>query len=468
MKRSLFFILLVFLFFPVKKSLAQSPVHLLSDLVQLRTYAGKENLAVDKLEMWAKTNQFYTQRFQKDDYPSNLAISLYPLSDLKPNIIFTSHLDIVPADDSLSWQVPPFSGSIRNDTIWGRGAIDCKGLAVMQLYGMKNFRDSLHGVELPFNVTFLGLVEEETNSIHGARFITENYLDLLNASVVFGEGGSGLQGIIKSNPSKAIFGISTADKSTLWLKLEARGRIFGHGAIPTDLYANKRLIKALINLIDEKKRYRFNPLVKNMFRELGKEEKGVRGFVIRHISWALLWPIVKKEFKEGKPYNTLIDNTFSITSIQSSSSVSNQMSESAYAVLDCRLLPGTDREKFIKHVKRIARFRVNVEVIHEGPNAEPSKITPYFESFSAALQTVEPNSKTIPILFPASTDNNYFRNKGIPVYGIIPSVLSTEMFESVHNSNERMGVRNLEEGIAVYATFLQKEMHRQLYLVKNK
>lgn len=62
----------------------------------------------------------------------------------------------------------------------------------------------------------------------------------------------------------------------------------------------------------------------------------------------------------------------------------------------------------------------------------------------------------MPILFPATNDNNYFRNKSIPTYGIIPVILSVEAMESVHNRNERISIENLKKGIKVFQEFIRK------------
>lgn len=433
-----------------------SPELFLSQLIQIESYSGCEVEAARDVMEWGIHNGFYVTDFNMSGDSRNVLVSLYPLSLGKPNIIFSSHLDVLSANNLEEWKQNPFGGEIINDTIWGRGAIDCKGLAVMQLYGMKLFKDSLKDKELPFNISFLGLAEEETSSKNGAEFISENFLDSLNARVIFGEGGAGLTKVLKSNPDAPIFGISVADKSSLWLKLTAEGGGFGHGAIPTDLYANKRLIKGLIRLLDEKKSVKFNPLVMQMFRELGDLETGLRKFVLKRINWSIFWPFVKSNFAEDQPFNVIMDNTFSITNIQSSATVANEMSQKATAILDCRLLPGTDVEKFIKEMKRTLGNRISIEILLEGPRAVASESTIFLEMMSESIRTVHPNSHTISILFPASTDNNYFRRKGIPVYGIIPSVLDTELFETVHSSNERIGVNNLYKGIAVYHAFLNQ------------
>jgi acetylornithine deacetylase/succinyl-diaminopimelate desuccinylase-like protein len=84
---------------------------------------------------------------------------------------------------------------------------------------------------------------------------------------------------------------------------------------------------------------------------------------------------VKKNFRDGQPFHALVDNTISITKIESSSTATNQMSDKAAAYLDCRLLPGADVDKFIKKLKRTTLFRVDFEILYQGPAAIQSPET---------------------------------------------------------------------------------------------
>lgn len=431
-----------------------SETQFLTDLVRLKSLSGDEAAVSEYIEKWAIAQGFYIKKFKAENGQPNLVVSLFPLELKKPNIILTSHFDVVDVSDSATWRKPPFSGAVVNDTIWGRGSIDCKGLAVMQLFAMKRLKAEKDLSQFQYNISFLGLVEEEEKSINGAQFVVENYLSDLNAVLVLGEGGAGLTGVLESNPEQPVFAVSVADKSSLWLRMEAKSRAFGHGAVPSELYANKRLIKALIQVLDEERSIQFDPVVKSMFREIGELEGGLRGFVLKRIHWRIFRPIAKKNFKEGTPFHVLVDNTISVTRIQSSSTASNQMSDQASAVLDCRLLPGTDVDKYIRKLKRTTLFRVDIEVIHQSPAAEPSPKTPFYAKLSEAIQAIYSTAAVVPVLFPATTDNNFFRQKGIPVYGLIPSIVSLEMMESVHSNNERIGVDNLQKGIAVYGEFL--------------
>lgn len=50
------------------------------------------------------------------------------------------HLDVVPEGED--WKYPPFSGTISNNRIYGRGAIDDKGPVISSLYAMKAVMDT--------------------------------------------------------------------------------------------------------------------------------------------------------------------------------------------------------------------------------------------------------------------------------------------------------------------------------------
>lgn len=52
------------------------------------------------------------------------------------------HLDVVPANIEDGWTTPPFSPSIRDEKLFGRGSIDDKGPVIASLYAMKVIKDT--------------------------------------------------------------------------------------------------------------------------------------------------------------------------------------------------------------------------------------------------------------------------------------------------------------------------------------
>lgn len=61
--------------------------------------------------------------------------------DGKEEIAVLAHLDVVPAGDLAKWDYPPFSATEVDGKIYGRGATDDKGPAMVCLYCMKALKD---------------------------------------------------------------------------------------------------------------------------------------------------------------------------------------------------------------------------------------------------------------------------------------------------------------------------------------
>ena len=80
---------------------------------------------------------------------------------LPPHLGILCHLDVVPAVQA-NWTSDPFTAEIRNDRIYGRGAIDDKGPAVAVLYALRAIKAA--GIPLRKNVRFLLGCNEENGS----------------------------------------------------------------------------------------------------------------------------------------------------------------------------------------------------------------------------------------------------------------------------------------------------------------
>ena len=287
----------------------------LTSYINIPSLTGTELEAGQHFAAYCEEKGLYLRYFSTDTASYNFAATLYPLSDDKPVVWFQHHIDVVPASADEIWRHQPFEATVENDTLYGRGAVDAKGLGVMQLMALLNFKEMYKDEELEFNVGLLCLSGEEFSGELGARYVIANFLDELKPAVVFGEGGAGLQNVLQSDPGRKVFGVSVAEKTALWLKLEMEVVGFGHGATPAPSYANKIMINALSRLDNRKLDLEFNRTNKRMFRRLGKAEGGVRGFFIRHINWRILRPFIKNYIKNDPLLESLTTNTVTITKI---------------------------------------------------------------------------------------------------------------------------------------------------------
>lgn len=459
-----FIIHILFLFAPLfciadpgdDTAFSKSPSEFLQAIIRMPSVSGHEKKLGEYLLKETTQMGFHTRVFTDRDSSFNFAASLYPLSLRKPNILFINHIDVVQADDSSLWRKSPFAGIIDNDTIWGRGAIDMKGIATMELFAAKSMLDEARKKDLPYNVTVLFLSGEESGSKLGGKIITDNFLTELNPVTVFGEGGVGLRDVLPSKPDKIVFFMSVAEKKNLWLMLHLKMDAQGHTSVPSNKNANKIMFKAVSRFEQRKPEINFSKTSRRMFKKVGEANGGFQGFVLKHINWLVFRPFRRSILNREPLLLSTVTNTIQLTSIQNPYCPPNKMACQVAAYYDCRLLPTVNTKYFLKNVFfKLINPKIQVEILDESPDAKPSEINNYYLLMETALKQNFPGAAVIPTLFPASTDNDYFRSHDIPAFGIMPIELDKESLESVHGANEKLTVKNLNRGINTYSTFLQ-------------
>lgn len=423
--------------------------YLLSRYIRHASVTGNERSAGLFFSTIARQKGLHVNILTDEPGSFNFTASLFPLETGKPNMLLLNHIDVVAAEENGDYTYPPFEGVIADGKVWGRGAIDNKGMAVMQLLAMVEFLKMSGNADLPFNITMLSVSGEETGGHQGAMIVADEFIDLLNPVVVYGEGGSGIPGVLRRDPDRKLFGISVTYKRSLWLELTMKMNTAGHGAVTPDNYVIQDKIHALTRLIKRNRRIRFSETTRTMFYELGEVEGGLRGLALKNLR--LFRPLVVPAMKREPLIHSLIINTVTITAINTPEGAPNQIPQEITAMLDCRLLPETDNEEFIARLYRVlGNENLSIKVLHQDIIAPPSKQDTYFNYMRDALEEVFPGSAVIPILTPASNDNNYFRAKGIPVFGILPVFIPVYLLETIHNVDERIPVSALENGLAVY------------------
>ncbi len=437
----------------VNCSLAQTnEIDILQNYIKLKSVSGNEKKAGSYLKSVATDLGFYITVFDDVDSSYNFCASILPLSLDKKAIILQNHIDVVPAENDSTWAFPPFDATIKNDTIYGRGVIDVKGLAIMQLFALDKLKQQADVSKLKNNFVVLCMSGEETGGINGAaKMIKDSVLKRLNPLVVFGEGGGGINNVLPGKPSTLCFFVSNAEKKSMWLRLDATVKSHGHGSVPSSKTANKLLLKAIQKIENSESRIYIDKSTEVTFHKIGNEIGGFKGFILSHLNWWIFKPIRKKALNDNLALKSLVTNSYQLTRIQNPKGAVNQVSQTATAYYDCRLLPNKNEKPLLmKLLFRIVDPRIKITVLDESAEAEPSELKTDYLNIEKAIKKNYPNAVVMPVLFPATTDNSYFRNAGINSYGFLPFCLNEEMMESVHSSNEKLPVSAITNGIKLY------------------
>jgi acetylornithine deacetylase/succinyl-diaminopimelate desuccinylase-like protein len=89
----------------------------------------------------------------------------------KPTVLVYGHYDVQPADPLDEWITPPFTATIRDNNLYGRGTSDTKGNIHEVLKALEALRRT---DSLPLNVKVLIEGEEEIGSKHLGTFIDQH------------------------------------------------------------------------------------------------------------------------------------------------------------------------------------------------------------------------------------------------------------------------------------------------------
>jgi succinyl-diaminopimelate desuccinylase len=140
-------------------------------------------------------------------------IALHKMSD-GPTLMFEGHTDVVTEGDEQLWSYPPFSATLRNGRIYGRGANDMKAGLVCALAAIQAIVRS--GVRLKGTLLFGAVCDEEGQMLGIKHFVERGWADRVAAAII-------------CEPEENHLCI--CQKGVMWLRATIQG-VMAHGAMP--------------------------------------------------------------------------------------------------------------------------------------------------------------------------------------------------------------------------------------------
>ena len=365
----------------------------------------------------------------------------------KPALILLHHIDVVPANADY-WHFPPLSGDIKNNYIYGRGAIDTKGLGIAQLEAFLALKSS--GQPLNRDVIYMATADEEAGGFYGAGWLLENHPEIFEGvGYLINEGGSGT--MLNDTPA---FNIEVTQKVPLWLRLTATDEP-GHGSAPQLNSSVKRILRAGNRLANTQFERRVVPAVATYFAALAPFQEGERQRLMANLDDAIGNEAFMLTLQLEEPWRAaLLSNTCSITTLRGSPKI-NVVPPTAVLELDCRLLPDQDPDRFMqKLITIINDDQIEMTKIMGFTPAVSKADTPLYRAIKRSIMMTYENAVLIPSVATGFTDSHFFRDKGIISYGYAPFLYPAGEVTGVHGNNERISVENLKTGAKMLTDFL--------------
>ena len=349
-------------------------------------------------------------------------------------LVLLNHTDVVPVERD-GWDEDPFAGIVKDGVIWGRGALDMKGMGIMEL--MAFLLVHRHRVPHRRDIVFFAVADEEAGSEYGVEFLAREHPESLAADYVINEGGWGTTEVM--GVRRPAFNCSVSEKGPCWLKLSTEGRP-GHGSVPFEGGALDRLVRALSRVQQWQRPRSVVPELSEFFAQAHRH-----GFLAGEPTDEAI-----VRLGDGNPLiRAITSNTISLTGARAGVK-HNVIPATAEATLDCRLLPGYDADAFIDELRAVIDdpdVRIEKVLVSSTP---PSPVS------SELMQVIEDVSReyveeavVLPSVSAGFTDSRVFRRLGTTSYGFIPVIVEPMEAATIHGHNERLSVDNLRLGCQV-------------------
>lgn len=378
-------------------------------------------------------------------------------------LVLSCHLDVVPAVAN-RWSHDPFSGHNDGESIWGRGAIDMKGFAVMALAALARLREEK--TALTRDVIFVAVCDEEAGTHLGSRWLVENRPDLLGdkPEYVINEVG----GFTVHLKGRRFYPIQVAEKGVAWLRLTVAGNP-GHSSLPARDSSVERLARAVAAI--SRARLPWHPSKEAM--------KFIEGFaapepwISRKVAPLLahpsigphLLPRVVPPGSRRVSLEAILRNTANPTCLESDRAV-NVMPEAVSVDIDGRLAIGQTASQLIKELENVIPRdllpHVEWKILHESPATSFSTDTELYREMEEAIARADPGSYVVPSIIPGFTDSQNYATLGAQCYGFYPLQLPDDLdFAALfHGIDERIPIKGFHWGIETLTETLRRFLVR--------
>ena len=364
----------------------------------------------------------------------------------KRPVILLAHMDVVGVEKA-RWSVDPFAGEVRDGYLYGRGAIDDKGMLAANLMTMLLLKRGLaHGAgTLSRDVVFLATSDEEAGGEWGMGWLVKRHPDVLDAEFALNEGGR--TRIIDGG--QRYLAVQSAEKVSHVVTVTAHGSA-GHAAIPLPDNAILRLSRALETLSRYAEPVMLTEITRKFFAQLAEvwptevEKKAMIDLVATDPKRA---EAGAKVLSQVPVFNAVLRNGISPTVLEGGKQF-NVIPASAGAVLNVRTLPGHSIDKVINRLRAVVTEPgVTIDVTHrgeEGPASDPG--SEMFTAIAEAAHELDPKIAVVPYLSTGVTDSARLRRLGVKAYGVLPFPMLQADEERMHGSDERVPLESLHFG----------------------
>ncbi len=357
-------------------------------------------------------------------------------------LLLLGHMDVVGVQKE-KWSVDPFGGVIKDNYLYGRGAIDDKGMVIANLAVMVALKRA--GARLDRDVIFLAEGDEEQGGDYGIDFAISKHWDKIAAGFAINEGG---RVMVKGGKVQYV-GIQASEKIPVDVEVIATGPS-GHGSQPRKDNPVVHLAAAVAKIGTYQAPAKPNTITRRYFEQLAKIEDEETSKWMRALEQPERAEHAARVLSDASPmWSSMLRDSIAPTILRAGIR-SNVVPSEARATLNIRLLPGESIKDLVAELQKLVndpQVRFEVAQASRQP-APPSSIEgDLYKSIERAGPQAFPGAIVLPFLSTGATDSAQLRLHNVQSYGLLPFPLTEEDDRRMHADDERIPLDAFRKGI---------------------
>ena len=370
-------------------------------------------------------------------------------SEELPPIMLMNHHDVVEA--SGDWKYPPFSGTVADGKVWGRGTLDTKG----GLWSMLRAANELaeEGFTPKRDIYFTSTCNEECSGAGALSIANELKEKGIRFAAVLDEGGMIIKEPIPGAEGEFAM-IGVGEKGCADIKFIARSN-GGHASTPEKNTPLVRLGKFMA-AVESKQLFeaKISPTVEKMFSGISEHMTGYMKLILGNSR--KFAPVLAKILPSVSPAaGAMVQTTIAFT-MAGGSEGANVLPNEAWVVGNMRYSHHQGGKASIKAITDLAK-KYGIETVVLDPGTE-SPITDYnadpFKLTEKAVKTIFPNVCALPYIMNGASDSSYMSVICDNCLRFTPFTIDNEQLDSIHASNENIAVSALPKAVDFYKYFI--------------
>ena len=373
-------------------------------------------------------------------------------------LILSCHVDVVPVANPDAWKYPPFSAELAEGCIWGRGAIDMKGFAVMALMAIVLLRS--RNIPINRDVVFVAVSDEESGAELGSEWLVENRPDLLGGpEYVLNEVG----GFTIHRGGQRFYPVQVAEKGLAWLRIRASGTP-GHSSMAVSETSLSLIGDAIAKISRATLPWHVTEAAVNFIEGVTQFEtaasKKVSKLMFSNLAGSSIVKLIPDPAQRAS-IEAILRNTATPTRVRAGDAI-NVLPHEASVDIDGRLIPGLTADVLINELRKVLHDKngekYSFEILKESSGVVFPIDTPLYEAIKDVMGERDPDGVVIPSIVPGFTDSKNYAKLGAVCYGFYPLKLNEELsFASLfHGDNERIPVEGFHWGIHTLMRLLER------------